>query len=233
MIIGRKKNPYRDLEKKIGYKFRKTSLLDMALTHRSYRFENDDVDRDNQRLEFLGDAALAFATAAYLYKKMDDIDEGAMTSFRSQITSGKALSKIAKDLDLGRFVKVGRGEEKAGGRTRLSTLEDALESVVGAVYLDGGIKAVEKIFKRVFVPIIENLSLDVWADNPKGKLQEISQRKWRKGPLYRIAAKKGPPHAVVFTVEVLLNGKVAGVGKGPNKQTAEAHAAKNALRKGV
>ncbi len=233
MIWGRHKNPYRELEKKIGYTFGKRSLLETALTHRSYRFENDAVDWDNQRLEFLGDAALSLVAADYMYRKMDDLDEGAMTSFRSQITSGKALTKIARDLDMGVFVRIGKGEERTGGRSRHSTLEDALESVVGAAYLDGGVKAVEKIFKRVFAPIVRNMSLDVWGGNPKGKLQEYGQRKYRKGPQYRIVEKSGPPHAVVFKVEVLLGEKVCGAGQGRNKRLAEVRAAEDALKKGL
>ncbi len=231
MFLRWTKHPCRELEKNLGYTFKRKALLDTALTHRSYRFENEHVDEDNQRMEFLGDAALAFATAAYLYKKRADTDEGKMTSFRSQATSGKALSKIARDLELDRFVKVGRGEEKSGGRRRLSTLEDALEAVIGAAYLDGGLKAADKVFQKVFVPVIENLSGDVWAHNPKGKLQEVAQRKWGKGPLYRIAGKSGPAHAATFTVEVLLDGSVKGVGRGRNKQQAEARAAENVLLK--
>ncbi len=233
MLLRRRKNPYRELEKTIGYKFRRLSLLETALTHRSYRFERPEIEHDNQRLEYLGDAALALAAAAYFYRKMANVDEGALTSFRSQLTSGKALSKIARDIDVGRFVLVGRGEEKSGGRKRLSLLEDALEAVVGAAFLDGGLKAVEKIFGRVFVPIVENMSMDVWADNPKGKLQEVAQRKWRKGPQYRVVAKTGPPHAAVFTVEAMVDGKMLGRGKGPNKQEAETRAAHNALRRGL
>jgi ribonuclease-3 len=233
ILLGRKKSPHRDLEKAIGYGFTKTALLVSALTHRSYRFEHRDVTDDNQRLEFLGDAVLAFAAAAHLYEEMKETDEGVLTSIRSQMTSGRSLSQIAREIDMGRFLRMGKGEELSGGRDRASNLEDALEAVLGAAYLDGGSKAVRKIFKTLFVPRIERLSGDVFEDNPKGRLQEYAQRHWRRSPQYRIAERKGPPHAMIFTAEVVLDGEVRGRGEGLNKQQAEAAAAMSALQKYV
>ena len=227
----RRKNPYKDLEKKLGYGFRKRNLIESALMHRSFRFENNDITVDNQRLEFLGDALLGFLTAAHLYKKFQDRDEGILTSLRSRITSGKALAELAARISLGEYIKMGKGEESSGGRTRSSNLADTLESVVGSVYLDGGMKAVQKVFVKLFVPQLNSLSDDIWAENPKGKLQEYSQRRWKKSPQYLLVHKDGPPHATVFTVEVVLGDDLRGVGKGCNKQDAEMHAATDVLNR--
>lgn len=223
-MVGRRRNPYAALEKEIGHRFRKRALLESALMHRSFRFENRNIGDDNQRLEFLGDAVLGFVSAAYVYSKFEDKDEGVLTSFRSQISSGRALARVAKSIELGKYIKMGKGEELSGGRKRSSNLADALEAIIGAAYLDGDMKAVNKVFKRLFVPRLDSLT-DVWAGNPKGKLQEYSQRTWRSSPKYRTVRREGPAHATVFTVEVTLPDGTVGRGKGRNKQHAEAEAA--------
>lgn len=224
-MVGRLRNPYKQLEKLIGYSFRKRSLMEAALTHRSFRFENEGVEDDNQRLEFLGDAVLGLATAAYLYDKHEDKNEGALTSFRSQTTSGKALASVARSIGLGDHIRIGRGEEQSGGRKRSSNLCDALEAILGAAYLDGGMKAVGKIFAKLFIPQLDNLSGDVWADNPKGRLQEYAQRRWKRSPQYRVIRADGPAHAAVFTVEATVAGHLRETGKARNKQDAESRAA--------
>jgi len=226
-----KSSPYKPLEKVLGYRFRKRKLLECALMHRSYRFENPDVTSDNQRLEFLGDAVLSLVSAAYLFGAHKDRDEGFLTALRSQTTSGKALAEIASGIELGNYIKMGKGEQRSGGHQRASNLADALESILGAAYLDGGVKAVNKIFKKVFIPEIDSLSGDVWAGNPKGELQEFTQRRWKYSPQYRVAEREGPAHQVTFVVEVLLPDKSRVKGRGPNKQDAEADAAAKALKK--
>jgi ribonuclease III len=225
-----RRSPYAALEKAIGYRFRKRAFLEKALVHRSYRFENPDVEVDNQRLEFLGDAVIGFVTAAYLFETHKGEDEGFLTSLRSQVTSGKALAELAQELDLGSHIKLGKGEIGAGGHKRQSTLADALEAVIGAVYLDGGMKAVQRLFNTVFRPVLEGLSGDVWAGNPKGKLQEVCQKRWRTGPHYRVVKRSGPAHAALYTVQVDLPDKRQAQGKAGNKQDAEADAAAHALR---
>lgn len=225
-----KKNPYKALEKAIGYRFRKRARLALALTHRSYRFENADVEEDNQRLEFLGDAVLGFAVAAHAYETNENHDEGVMTSLRSQVTSGQALATIARTLELGEYLLMGKGEQQSGGRARSSNLADALEALLGAAYQDGDMKAVRKIFKKVFVPELAALSGDVWASNPKGKLQEISQRRWKKSPVYHLRKETGPAHAAVFTVDVELDDGISATGEGRSKQNAQREAARQALK---
>jgi ribonuclease-3 len=225
-----RRSPYAKLEKVLGYRFRRTSQLEMALLHRSYRFESPDVNADNQRLEFLGDAVLGFLTAAHLFTLHEEHDEGFLTTLRSQVTSGKALAELAAELGVGEYLKMGKGERGSGGHMRESTLADAMESVLGAVYLDGGVKAAQKVFNKVFVPLIDGLSGDVWEGNPKGKLQEVSQRRWRTGPHYHVVRRAGPAHAAMFTVEVTLPDGRQMRGHARNKQGAEAHAAAQALK---
>jgi ribonuclease III len=229
-MLGYLRNPYKELEKSIGYSFRRKARLEAALTHRSYRFENANIDVDNQRLEFLGDAILGFVIAEHLYDKFTDKDEGFLTSLRSQTTSGKVLAEIGAGAQIGKFINVGKGEEQSGGRDRASNLADTLEAVIAAAYCDGGTRAVQKIFKKLFIPRIESLTGDVWADNPKGLLQEYSQRKWKTGPRYHLLQKSGPPHAAVFTVEASLPDGSRATGKGKSKQEAETQAAIHLLR---
>lgn len=227
-----RKSAYRDLEDRLGYRFNNEELLGDALTHKSFRFENEGVSTDNQRLEFLGDALLGFVVAAELYERFGAMDEGALTAMRSQIASGKALANIATQIHLGTHLKMGKGENQSGGRKRGSTLADAMEAVLGAAYLDGGIRAVQRIFEKLFLPAVKTLSGDVWNENPKGKLQEYAQKELKTSPKYRVLMREGPPHATVFTVEVALSHSLpSGTGSGKSKQEAEVAAARDLLGK--
>lgn len=230
-MLRSKNSEYRELERQLGYRFRNVALLERALTHRSYRFDNAELDVDNQRLEFLGDAVLGFVVADRLFQQYSGKAEGDMTTLRSRITSGRALAKIAGEIDLGRFLRVGKCEEQSGGRRRASILEDALEAIIGAAWLDGGQKAADKIFNKLFVPFIETLSDDVWADNPKGQLQELVQARWKIEPLYCVTATEGPPHNTVFTVKASIPGDKSALGTARSKRAAEMIAARKLLKK--
>lgn len=223
------RSPYRPLEKKLGYRFSRRRHLETALTHRSFRFESPDVEADNQRLEFLGDAALGLLAGAYLYEKFPDFQEGDLTRVRSQLTNTRTLARIAASIDLGQFLRLGRGEQQSGGQHRSSNLSDCLESVIGAAFIDGGLKAVKKIFHHLFAPEVEAAVRDIWGENPKGALQEVSQRRWKASPRYRTVREEGPAHERTFTVEALINGQVVGTGHGLNKRDAEMEAAQQAL----
>lgn len=230
MLLGfGRKNPYKELEGKLGYKFKSRSLLEMALTHRSYRFETKDIHEDNQRLEFLGDAVLGFIVAAHLYDAHAEGREGTLTDLRSSVTSGKALGIIAKETGLGEHVLLGKGEEHAGGRHRSSLLADCLEAVIGAAYLDGGVRAAERIVEKIVIPQFSPSRQADWSDNPKGKLQEISQRLHGRGPEYRRISESGPAHRKVFVFEAVVDGRVMGRGTGPTRRDAEAEAAHHAV----
>lgn len=225
------RNPYRALEKKLGYRFRKKPLLHAALTHRSYRYESHETDTDNQRLEFLGDAALGLVTAAYLFTEHPHRQEGELTKMRSRITSSKPLAELGAQCDLGDYLRLGKGESRTGGHNRPSNLTDAFEAVLGAAFLDGGIRAVQKIFDHRIVPFLRDMQPAYASDNPKGDLQELAQRHWQTTPRYRVLAEAGPSHAREYTIEVELNDTVYGRGQGTNKRTAEMEAASEALER--
>jgi ribonuclease-3 len=232
MILGlRRPNPYRELEKRLGYKFSNRDLLEMALLHRSYRYEVKDVATDNQRLEFLGDAVAGFLVAAQLYRIDCEGDEGILTELRSRVTSGKAMANVARDIQLGDFMRLGKGEEMAGGRKREALLADGLEAVIGAAYLDGGVKAAEKIVAKLLIPLLGEKPSDEWMANPKGKLQELSQGLYSCGPEYKCISEEGPAHRKVFVVEAIVGGARLGQGTGPSKRVAETEAAIVGVRK--
>jgi ribonuclease-3 len=227
----KRKNPYQLLERRIGYRFKDADLLERALLHRSYRYEQAEQDEDNQRLEFLGDAVLGLAVATYLYNQHVEKLEGEMTALRSRVTSGKALSAIGRDIDLGAFIKIGKGEERSGGRERASNLADALEAIIGAAWLDGGVKATDKIFRKLFKSRIDSLEGDLLTGNPKGRLQELTQARWKNSPSYHVINTEGPPHSTVFYVKVVLPDGRSATGQANSKQKAEAAAARAMLDK--
>lgn len=224
------KNPYKKLEKQLGYTFRNKDLLATALMHRSFRFETHDIEHDNQRLEFLGDAALGLISTDYLFHAYQNFEEGSLTILRSQLASGKALAKIGKAIGVGEELKLGKGERESGGHQRASNIADAMEAILGAAYLDGSMKAVKKIFDKLFIQLIEIQPDENWLDNPKGQLQQITQKKYQINPTYHILKQDGPSHSKIFTVEVIIHKMKAGVGKGSTKQEAEQQAAMNAVQ---
>jgi len=230
MIRLFEKNPYRLLERELGYRFRSKARLEAAFLHRSFRFENgEDTGLDNQRLEFLGDAVLGLVAAAYLFRRFPGQDEGDLTAARSRLTSGAALARLAKRIDLGAWLKLGKGEERTGGRARASNLADALEAVLGAAFEDGGLKAVEAIFHRLFVPPLASDAVAEGDENPKGRLQQLCQQRWKLSPVYTVQAEEGPLHAREFRVAVTAGKRVLGRGHGRSKRAAETAAAREAL----
>ncbi|MCF7849705.1 MAG: ribonuclease III [Kiritimatiellales bacterium] len=218
----------RRLEQAIGYRFRKRAHLRLALTHPSYRYENSDAQDDNQRLEFLGDAVLSLTTAEHLYNSCPDLREGDMSKLRSHLTEDRKLAGIAAELGLSSELLLGRGEAGSGGADRASNLADALEAVLGAAWLDGGMRAVRKIFGKVFLPELEILLNSNGAPNPKGTLQEFAQRNGFPVPTYETLAESGPDHDRIFTVEVTACSKSWRAEAG-SKREAERLAAVQAL----
>ncbi len=217
------------LEKLLNYRFKNRQLLEMALTHRSYRFENAGISHDNQRLEFFGDAVLDLVLAEYLYEEYPDKDEGFLTSTRSRLVSGRGLAVCARGIELGKFLRIGKGEEASGGRDRESNLADCLEAIVGAAYLDRGHKAARKVIAALILPQLGEAEGGEWRDNPKGKLQEYSQRKWKEGPEYKVVKASGPAHERTFTIAVRLQDGREATAQAPSKQAAEAAAATRLL----
>jgi ribonuclease-3 len=211
--------------------FRDASLLRRALTHRSYLNEHPEELEDNERLEFLGDAVLDFLTGAFLYHRYPEMKEGQLTRLRSALVRTEQLAAFATHLGLGPLMRLGKGEEEAGGRQRQSLLCAAFEAVVGAYFLEVGIEAVRRFLEPLFRPAAEDI-LRLEADtDPKSQLQEWAQAEMGQTPRYRTIAATGPDHSKEFTVEVCIGDKVYGVGAGPNKQAAAQSAAEAALKR--
>lgn len=219
-----------DLEKTLGFTFTDKSLLQRALTHRSYLNENPDLPlTDNERLEFLGDAVLDFLTAEHLYHRFPEMQEGELTNLRSALVREETLARFALDLNLGDYLYLGRGEEAAGGRHREPILCATFEALVGAITLDQDLEVTKEFLSRLMEAEIERILREELTKDPKSLLQELSQGRWQLTPVYRTIAEAGPDHAKEFIVEVLIGEEVFGRGVGPSKQAAEQEAAKRAL----
>ncbi|MEK7555344.1 MAG: ribonuclease III [Patescibacteria group bacterium] len=219
------------LEKITGHQFKNKNLLKEALTHRSYLNENPSWGiPHNERLEFLGDAVLELAVSEELFQKYPDYDEGKLTSIRAALVNYQMLAKVAGDIELGKFILLSRGEAKDNGKAREVILANAFESLLGAVYLDGGYSTV-KLFieKAVIVNLPEVFEKELYRD-PKSLLQEIIQEKLKLTPNYQVLDEHGPDHQKIFKVGVFFNDKLAAEGEGASKQEAEVEAAKNALK---
>ena len=219
-----------ELEKKLNYTFRDRKLLSEALSHSSYANEHRSAGlKSNERLEFLGDSVLGFVTAEFLFAQHPDLPEGDLTRIRAALVCEQSLYEVARKLDLGRYLKLGRGEEAGGGRTRTSILADATEAVFAAVYLDGGIGAASALIHRLLLDAEKEEAVEERRRDYKTALQELVQRQAGQELSYRMAGEQGPDHAKTFVAEVLLNGTVVGTGSGHSKKEAEQSAAKAAL----
>lgn len=216
------------LQTSLDYTFRDTNFLHLALVHPSARNEWALPD-DNQRLEYLGDAVLGLIAAEHGYRMNATLDEGQLTMMRSNISSTEALAAIARRTGLGRHLVLGKGEESSGGREKDNNLADTLEAVIGASYLDGGLEAARRIFARLFIPFMEDIAAASTSDNPKGRLQEWTQARGLPPPRYEIQAEEGPPHQKTFVMEVRAGDELSAHGRGSNKRSAEADAARNLL----
>ena len=218
----------KDLEAAIDYRFKDITLLQNALSHSSYANERwHDSLKSNERLEFLGDSILGMVTAEYLYRNFPDRPEGDLTRMRADMVCERALAVVAERIHLGEHLLLGHGEEAGGGRSRDSILADAVESVIAACFLDGGMDAARKFidtFVLTEVPVRKLRNADY-----KTALQELVQQKKGQTLSYALVAESGPDHDKHFTVEVSLNGKVVGRGDGRSKKKAEQEAAKTAI----
>ena len=217
------------LEEKLGYTFQNRALLENALTHSSYANENKHTGaQSNERLEFLGDSVLGMVTADYLYRVHPDLPEGDLTRTRAALVCEGSLVEVAQQLELGTYLKLGKGEDAGGGRERPSIVADAVEAVLAAVYLDGGIGSARKIIQRFILDREEEKS---GSRDYKTALQELVQRESGQVLAYRLVGSTGPDHAKRFQVEVELNGVPVGAGEGRSKKEAEQMAAKAAIAK--
>jgi ribonuclease-3 len=221
-----------EFQKILGVSFKKPASLEQALVHSSYINENPAYTLGhNERLEFLGDAVLNFIVADKLYREFPDLSEGRMTRLRAVLVRGDTLAKIARNIKLGDFLFMGKGEEASGGRNKAPNLAGALEAVIAAVYLDLGVRAATKLVHGLLAEDWQKLtSLEADIDY-KSKLQEFTQSKYRSTPVYRLVSETGPDHNKVFRIKVIVDDKALAVAKGKSKKLAETEAARLALQK--
>ena len=217
------------LEIALGYEFNNKNLLKNALTHSSFANESKH-SCSNERLEFLGDSVLSIIVSDYLYRNYPDLPEGEMTRLRSALVCEKALFSYSKEINLGEFLLLGKGEEKLGGRETDSILADAFEAVLAAIYLDGGIEPAKKYVMRFVSKELKNNQKKDLQKDYKTELQEIIQKNPEESVTYILADETGPDHNKEFTVNVYLNSNLIGTGVGKTKKHAEQMAAKQALK---
>ncbi len=218
------------LEARVGHTFSDPDLLDRALLHRSHALVVKNSREDsNERLEFLGDAVLGLVVNDHLYRRFPDASEGDLTKMKSLLVCRDRLNAVASRLDLGDHIRMSRSEAATGGRRRASILADTTEAVIGAVYLDGGLAAAQRMIDRCVLSGTEDLLATPGQENHKSRLQEIIQARFKSPPRYRVTSAEGPDHARIFRVSVVFNGHVLGRGEGANKKAAEQEAARQAL----
>lgn len=218
------------LQQAIGYDFGRKELLLEALTHKSFVHESGNGrDRDNQRLEFFGDAVLGFFISAMLLDRFPNSGEGELSKVRASMVNEKTLARLAEEILLGKYLRLGRGEEKTGGREKSSVLADAYEALVAAVYLDGGAGAVEELVEKQFAPLMVAAAENFTGKDFKTRLQEIIQEMHGKPPRYVLETESGPPHDRIFTVAVFVDDRFMGRGVGKSKKQAEQAAAGEAV----
>lgn len=222
--------PVEALGEALHLTFKDGTLLKQALVHRSYLNENPDSSlSSNERLEFLGDAILDFLVGELAFRHFPELDEGGLTRLRAALVQEATLARLARSLGLGHHLYLSRGEEESGGRERPAILCAAFEALIGALYLDGGLRRARPFVKRMFAPEVRKIRLTGLKPDAKSALQELTQEVLRLTPTYRLVSANGPDHAREFTVQVLIGGETWGQGQGPTKQIAEREAARLTL----
>lgn len=226
------KKELEELASRLSYKFNDISFLEQALMHRSFINEKSDHDiKNNERLEFLGDAVLSAVISHLLSRRFPDADEGTLSKFRAKLVNENTLAKLAADIELGKYLLLGKGEELTGGREKPSILSDAYEAVIAAVYLDGGFDKAFSAISGQFSVIMEDVSMEEVAMDYKTELQKQSQELFKVAPTYELISETGPEHNKIFEIEVLVKGERFGKGYGKAKKEAEQRAAMEALGK--
>jgi ribonuclease-3 len=231
---GDSNRPLHPVEEMLALRFRDAELLERAFVHRSYLNEliDDNAELvDNERLEFLGDTVLGYLVSERLYHLFPDQQEGDLTNLRSALVRRETLARMAQELDLGTYLKLGHGEEDSGGRTRPATLCAVFEALVGAIYLDQGVEPTRKVILQLLGADIERLQATTHTKDPKSRLQEQVQANEGMTPRYKVAEAIGPDHAKHFIMLVQVNGRPRGVGQGRSKQEAAQQAAAMALQR--
>lgn len=231
-LLKEEQKHLRVFEKKLGYKFKKPALLKKALTHKSYTNEMKLSPLEhNERIEFLGDAVLELAISHLLMETFQDQPEGELSKLRAAIVNENQLAELARKIGLGGFLYLGRGEDQTGGREKPSLLSDAYEAVLGAIYLDRGLKKAFGVVEKHYVDIIERVGKEGFAKDYKTRLQEVVQARFHSVPRYQLVRAVGPDHSKIFEVSLYVQEELYSVGRGTSKKSAEQDAAKQALEK--
>lgn len=217
--------------KRLSLPIKDGRLIQRALTHRSFLNEHPEALEDNERLEFLGDAVLDFVVGAWLYQHFPEMSEGEMTRLRASLVSTEKLGEFGAMIQIGRALRMGNGEQEGGGRKRMAMLCNAFEALVGALYLDGGIAAVENFMSQLLERSVAEIRGGDGDRDPKSQLQEWAQARGQGAPHYSIVEESGPDHRKDFVVQVRIEGKTVGRGEGRSKQSASKAAAREALKK--
>lgn len=220
-----------EIEEKLGYRFKEKSHLILAFVHRSFFNENKNYGmQTNERLEFLGDSVLGLIVSDYLYAHFPKEEEGHLSHLRSQLVEAGSCSTLLTQLNIASYILLGKGERMNDGRGRETILADLFEAIMGAIYLDGGLEAARTFFFTHFSQKIHSIAVDP-GRNWKAELQDFSQKKYQKPPVYKIIKESGPDHSKIFDVVVLVGEKEEGTGQGSSKKQAEQAAAENAISK--
>ncbi|MEN8257827.1 MAG: ribonuclease III [Thermodesulfobacteriota bacterium] len=218
-------------EEKLNYSFTDISLLQEAFIHSSYAFEQgNDLRRDNETLEFLGDAVLDLTVGHALYQRYPEMQEGELTQLRAALVKESHLARMAREIDIGPYLLLGRGEDHSQGRQKNSILSCAFEAVVGAIFLDGGYQAVEKVVARLVVPWFDERRKDLDVADAKSRLQAMLQEIFSEGPSYHLEETSGPDHDKTFSVSVRFQGQILARGEAKNKKKAEQQAAAKVVK---
>lgn len=223
-------NDFSELNQRLGYTFKHPELLEEAFRHASYVNENPELHlRDNERLEFLGDAVLDLAISDILMNLFEDAKEGDLSKYRASLVNERGLCKLAKELKLGDYLLLGRGEQLSLGHKKPSILANTMEALIGALYLDAGFDTTKEIINRLFIPLLGKIDIDVIADDFKSLLQEFTQQTFKSRPEYHLIKESGPAHDKIFRIALRINGIVVSEGEGKSKKLAEQMAAREAF----
>ena len=220
----------KNLAKKLNIEFKDISLLQIALTHRSYLNEHKNEKEHNERLEFLGDAVLELIISAYLYNTYTDRPEGELTSFRSAIVKTTSLANASRELGLGEYLRMAKGETVSGGNDKDYLLANTFEAVLGAIYIDQGYEKCKRLVEEILIVKLEDIVENRLDIDSKTSIQEIAQSEFKITPVYEVIEENGPDHDREFVVVVKLDNKIIGKGRGSSKQKAEESAATDGLK---
>jgi ribonuclease III len=228
-LVQQNKPELSRLEQTLGYRFTDLRLLQRALVHTSFAFENAFAGEDNETLEFLGDAVLDLVVGEALYRQYPEMREGELTRLRAALVNETHLATMARNVDLGSFLSLGKGEDASSGRNKSSILSCAYEAVIGAIFEDGGYATVREFVLRFFVPAFDERREDMLIADAKSRLQEALQEQFNEAPSYRLDLEEGPSHQRIFTVSVIFRETLLGSGSASSKKEAEQRAAAAAL----